>query len=90
MFEEVAIWKRVNATVAVRYVGFRNLNTDSVWIAFGNYVGLNDDKDLNANELIAAQATLEAILTELPEAAEMWRPTVADAVAFFISNNPDG
>jgi hypothetical protein len=89
MFEEVAIWRRVDSKVAARYVGFRNLETGLVWIAFANYVGFDEDRDLTASEMIAPRATLESLLSAFPADAQLWKPTLSEAVAIFIANNPD-
>lgn len=88
MFEEIAVWKRVDSKVAIRYVGFRNLETNRVWIAYGNYIGLDGDEELDAESLIAAHATLEYFLNAFPSDAELWKPTIAEALAIFIANNP--
>ncbi len=66
MFEEIAVWKRVGPKVAVRYVGFRNLETSRIWIAYGNYIGLDADTDLDADSMIAARATTEYFLNAFP------------------------
>jgi hypothetical protein len=89
MFEEIAIWKRVDPKIAIRYVGFRNLETSRVWIAYGNYIGLDPDKDLVADDMVVAQATLEYFLNAFPSDAELWKPTISEALATFIANNPD-
>ena len=90
MFEEIAVWKRVDAKVAMRLVGFRDLETGQVWIAFANFVRGEDDEgeELSADELICAQGTLESFLDDLPDDAELWKPTISEAVAYFIANNP--
>ena len=89
MFEEVAVWRRIDSKSAVRYVGFRNLDTGRVWIAFANYIGIDKDRDLSADEMIAADGMLESFLDAFPSDAQLWRPTAAEAVAIFIEKNPD-
>lgn len=90
VFEEIAVWERVNATVAVRFSGFRDLATNQVWIAFGNLLADDDEdtRELGANDLICAEANLKSFLKELPDDPDQWKPTVSEAVAFFIANNP--
>jgi hypothetical protein len=94
MFEEIAVWTQISSNKATRYLGFRNLETDRVWIAFGNFISdLDEDdasKDLQANELICADSTLEAFLKKLPADDEAWKPTIVEALAYFRANNPDG
>ena len=90
MFEEIEVWKRLNSSVAIRYLGFRDLETTRVWIAFGNYVGIDEEgSDLTADDLIAAQGALENFLNDLPDNEELWKPTISEALALFIANNPD-
>ncbi len=89
MFEEIAVWKRVGPKVAVRYVGFRNLETSRIWIAYGNYIGLDADTDLDADSMIAARATTEYFLNAFPSDVELWKPTISEALDIFIANNPD-
>ncbi len=89
MFEEVAVWKRIDSKTAVRYVGFRNLDTGSVWIAFANYIGIDVDRDLSADEMIAADGMLESFLSAFPSDAQLWKPTTSEAIAIFVEKNPD-
>lgn len=89
MFEEIAVWQRVNSKFAMRYVGFRNLETGMVWIAFRNSIGLDEERDLSADDLIAADATLEHFLDAFPSDAQLWKPTISEALAIFIENNSD-
>lgn len=89
MFEEVAVWRRMDSKTAVRYVGFRNLDTGWVWIAFANYIGIDQDRDLSADEIIAADGMLESFLNAFPSDAQLWKSTIAEAVAVFIERNPD-
>lgn len=89
MFEEIAVWKRVDETVAIRFVGFRDLETDQIWIAFGNFVARHDGDrgTLSADQLICASSTIEAVLDSCPADAEQWKPTISEAVSFFLANN---
>ena len=87
MFEEVAVWVRSSADVAVRYVGFLNLESNAVWIAYGNYLG--GDEEIVAEEMISAQSTLENFLTEMPTQADEWKPTIKEALTHFLKRNPD-
>lgn len=91
MFEEIAVWKRDIPKVAIRYVGFRNLETDLVWIAFANYVGIDEEEEceIGANELICPNTTLDYFLNAFPADAELWKPTILEAVAVFRERNPD-
>ena len=90
MFEEIAVWRRVNPKVAVRYVGFRNLETTRIWIALGNYVWIDEEgRDVTADQLVGAQGALESFLNDLPGNGELWKPTISEAVALFIANNPE-
>jgi hypothetical protein len=87
MFEEIAVWARAGAGVAFRYVGFRDLKSNAVWIAFANCVG--GDEEVGSDELIAPQAMLEYFLTELPTQPDEWKPTIPEAITRFIERNPD-
>ncbi|WP_419319009.1 hypothetical protein ACN2C7_18875 [Caulobacter sp. ErkDOM-E] len=87
MFEEIAVWARAGADVAFRYVGFRNLESNAVWIAFVNCVG--GDEEFGSDELIAPQSMLEYFLTELPTQPDEWKQTISDAITHFINRNPD-
>jgi hypothetical protein len=87
MFEEIAVWARAGADVAFRYVGFRSLESNAVWIAFANCVGR--DEELGSDELIAPQSMLEYFLTELPTQPDEWKPTIQEAIAHFIERNSD-
>lgn len=87
MFEEIAVWARESADVAIRYAGFRNLESNQVWIAFANYIG--GDEQLGADALVAPQAMLEYFLNELPTEPDQWMPTLSAAVAYFLEKNPD-
>jgi hypothetical protein len=89
MFEEIAVWNRVDAKQAIRYIGFRNMEKGTVWIAFGNYVGVRDGRNLSAEEIIAADGTLTPFLDDLPSSPEAWKPNLAEAIAYFVANNPD-
>lgn len=89
MFEEIAVWKRGASKVAIRYVGFRDLETGRVWIAFANYVGLDGDNEVTSDEVIAGNSTLEYFLNAFPADADLWKPTISEAVTAFIANNPD-
>ena len=91
MFEEVTVWRELDANIAVRYTGFRNLQTTQVWIAFGNFVHLDCDEengDLTADQLISAHSQLESFLRNRPKDAALWKPTVQEAIALFVENNP--
>lgn len=94
MFEEFAVWARITRQVAIRYVGFRNLETSRVWIAFGNFISELDEDDrpeeLKADELFCADAVLEKFLNEMPSDEQAWKPTIAEAVSYFRANIPDG
>lgn len=89
MFEEVVVWQRANSKLAMRYVGFRNLETGRVWIAFRNYIGIDEETDLSADELIAPNAILEYFLDAFPSDAQLWKPTISEALAIFIEKHPD-
>jgi hypothetical protein len=86
MFEEIIVWSRAGEDVAVRYVGFRDLASNAVWIAFANCVG--GDEEIGSDELIAAQSMLDYFLADLPMQADEWRPTIADAISYFNERNP--
>lgn len=91
MFEEVTVWQELNSNVAVRYTGFRNLETKQVWIAFANFVHLDPDEedgDLTADQLISAHGQLESFLRDRPKDAALWKPTIHEAMALFIQSNP--
>lgn len=87
MFEEIAVWVRASTELAVRYAGFRDLESNQVWIAFANYVG--GDEELGSDELISPQSMLEHFLSEMPTQPNEWKPTISDAIALFIERNPD-
>ncbi|WP_168076237.1 hypothetical protein [Caulobacter sp. SSI4214] len=87
MFEEIAVWARAGEGVAFRYVGFRDLKTAAVWIAFANCVG--DEEQVGSDELIAPQAMLEHFLNELPTQPDDWKSTIAEAITHFIEKNPN-
>jgi hypothetical protein len=88
MYEEVAAWVRVNSGVAVRYVGFRNLETKQVWIAFANYIG--GDEEVDGDGLLAPHEMLQRFLEELPSQADAWRPSLTEAITHFIAINSPG
>ena len=83
MFEELAVWRRIDRKAAVRYVGFRNLETGWVWIALANHIAIEKDRDLSADELMAADGTLESFLNAFPSDVQVWKPTISEAVAIF-------
>ena len=87
MFEEIAVWVRASPEVAIRYSGFRDLNSNQVWIAFANYV--SSDEELGSDQLTSPQSMLEHFLSELPTQPNEWRSTISDAIALFIERNPD-
>lgn len=87
MFEEIAVWRRIDTKIAARYVGFRNLDTGLIWIAYANYLTLDEDLDLGADEMIAAHKTLESFLNAFPSDTQLWKPSVSEAVAIFIERN---
>ncbi|TXC71398.1 hypothetical protein FSB78_10950 [Sphingomonas ginsenosidivorax] len=94
MFEENAIWTRTELdSVAVRYLGFRNLETAQVWIANGNYVSINDQEgephNLTADQQISANSVLESFLNDLPSNTHAWKATIAEAIEYF-QNNESG
>ena len=84
MFEEVAVWRRIDSKSAVRYVGFRNLDTGRVWIAFANYIGIDKDRDLSADEMIAADGMLESCLVANTADCQHWWAPAAQAGSKFI------
>jgi hypothetical protein len=85
MFEEVVVWRRVDARYAIRYFGFRNLQNSHVWIAFANHLWFDDERDICATEMIAPQGILESFLGDLPKDPPSWRPTISEAVEAFIN-----
>ncbi|WP_145923372.1 hypothetical protein [Sphingopyxis macrogoltabida] len=80
----------MDSKIAARYVGFRNLDTGLVWIAFANYVTFDEGRDLGADEMIAPHGTLEAFLNAFPSDTQLWKPTISEAVAIFVEKNPGG
>ncbi|RYF32656.1 MAG: hypothetical protein EOO38_30775 [Cytophagaceae bacterium] len=91
MFEEFAVWEKINSRLAIRYVGFRNLENSQFWIAYGNFVSDHNQEDepteLDADNLICANATLDSFLNMMPSDDQDWKPSIAEALAYFRANN---
>jgi len=88
MFEEIAVWERRTPDLAIRYVGFRSLETGHVWIALANYLSTADE-DLPSGALFGDAGVLESFLQDLPSSGDSWKPTILEAIAHFIESNPD-
>ena len=85
MFEEIIVWDRVDDCYAIRYFGLRNLKTGLVWIGFANHLGLDDSRDIEADEVVSGQATLQTVLADLPNSSDEWKPTTIEAMENFIA-----
>lgn len=86
--EEVVVWKKSSPTVAIRYVGFRNIETGKVWFACANYLSPDSDESTFEGDFLGIEVLASIFLTDLPTDESEWKSGLPEALEYFLSTNP--
>ena len=88
--EEVVVWKKSSAKVAIRYVGFRNIETRKVWFACANYLSIDEDGDGFEGDVLGVEILSSIFLNDLPCEEAAWKSTISEALDHFLISNAQG
>jgi hypothetical protein len=87
--EEIIVWRKLEPDLAVRYCGFRNIDTDAVWFCVANFVNSELDEVRQGHAILGYELIQAFLANPPPEDGDDWKLNVREALKHFIARNPD-